>query len=66
MAPILVLSKFELLSKVECDVSGIAIGVVLTQVKQLLAYFSEKLSDPKLNYSTYDEEFYTIIQTLIY
>jgi hypothetical protein len=27
-------------------------------------YYSEKLDDAKLKYSTYDKEFYAIIQTL--
>lgn len=30
----------------------------------LTAYFSEKLSGPSLNYSTYDKELYTLVQTL--
>ena len=50
----------------EHDASGVGIGAILTQIKKPLAYFSEKLNDPKFNYSTYDKEFYTIVRTLNY
>ena len=40
------------------------IRVVLTQLRKPLAYFSEKLSGPKLNNSTYDKEFYPIVRVL--
>ena len=40
------------------------IGVVATQGKRPLAYFSEKLNGSRLNYSTYDKEFYAIVRAL--
>ena len=49
--------QVELPVQVECDACGFGLRVVLTQAKWPLAYFSEKLSDPKLNYSTYDKEY---------
>jgi len=38
--------------------------VILTQSKRPLAYFSEKLSGLRLNYSTYDKKFYAIVKAL--
>ena len=38
--------------------------VVLSQEGYPVAYFSEKLNDAKLRYSIYDQEFYSVIQTL--
>jgi hypothetical protein len=62
--PILVLSDFKNTFQVKCDASGFAIGAVLTQEDRLIAYFSEKLNEVKVKYSTYDKEFYAIIQAL--
>jgi hypothetical protein len=42
----------------------IAIGAVLRQYNGPVAYFSENLNETKEKYSTYDKEFYAVIQDL--
>jgi hypothetical protein len=60
----LVFPYFSKTFQVKCDVSGFAIGAVFSQDDMPVAYFSEKLNEAKIKYSTYDKEFYVVIQAL--
>ena len=62
----LCLLDFSKIFEVACDTSDIGIGGVLAQEEHLVSYFSEKLNDAKEKYSTYNKEFYTVIQVLCY
>jgi hypothetical protein len=60
-APLLQLLDFSKTFELRCDASVIGIGGVLFQEGKPVAYFSEKLSGPSLNYLTYDKELYALV-----
>lgn len=53
-----------LIPLLHCDASKVGIGVVLSQGGRPKTYLSEKLSALKLNYSSYNVEFYAVVQAL--
>lgn len=63
-APILALPDFTTIFELHCEASKTGIGGVLSQRNQPIAFFSEKISGARFHYSTYDIEFYSIVQAI--
>jgi hypothetical protein len=63
-SPLLQLPDFSKTFELECDASGIGLGGVVLQEGKPIAYFSEKLTGPTLNYLTYDKELLALVRTL--
>ena len=61
---VLKLPDFDHLFQVRCDVSCTAIGAMLSQEDKSVAYFHEKLNEARQKYSSYEKEFYAIVQSL--
>jgi hypothetical protein len=62
--PIMVLPDFSKTFQVRCDCEWICNWSSLKPNNLPVTYFSEKLNEAKNKYSTYDKEFYVVIQAL--
>ena len=62
--PILALPDFQKPFQVKCDASGEAIRAMLNQEDKPITYFSEELNEARKKYSSYDKEFYVVVQSL--
>ncbi|GJQ99379.1 putative nucleotidyltransferase, ribonuclease H [Tanacetum coccineum] len=63
-SPIWILPDFSKVFELHTNASKVAIGGVLSQGRQHVAYFCEKLTGRKSRYTTYDLEFYEVVQAV--